>query len=259
MSLSKPVQTISFSEIIKNTHATVRVTDDGLLYAVDLTMVVTGKNQNDAGHVIRNLGEENFQSVNFIKRQISSHGGYKTKLVSFEHAIELIMVLPGKMAKQVRKQMKDIIVRYLDGDTSMCSEIQANREMGKVNSYARFASKAVNNVKTEIPQAGYVYATKSQAFPGLIKIGKTINVSNRLSQLNTSCAPAPHVIVAVAPSFDEDRDEKTAHAFFATSRRQGEFFELTDEEVKAYFTNHIMAQYTAELAQNMAGQEGRVV
>jgi hypothetical protein len=34
--------------------------------------------------------------------------------------------------------------------------------------------------------------TKSPAFPGLIKIGKTEDFAKRLTQLNTACAPAPH-------------------------------------------------------------------
>jgi hypothetical protein len=101
-----------------------------------------------------------------------------------------------------------------------------------------------------------VYATKSPAFPGLIKIGKTMDVAARVTQLNTSCAPAPHVIVAVAPTFDHDRDEKTAHAFFSSSRREGEFFELHDSDVINYFATHITPQYNAEMAQNIARLQG---
>ncbi len=103
-----------------------RITGDGLLYAVDLSMVVTGKNRDDAGKAIRNISDETFQSANFTERQISSHGGHKTKLVSFEHAIELIMVLPGKVAKETRAKFANIIRRYLAGDKSLIVEINAN-------------------------------------------------------------------------------------------------------------------------------------
>jgi hypothetical protein len=145
--------------------------------------------------------------------------------VSFHDAIELVMVIPGKTAKQVRKQFKHIIVRYLDGDRSMCHEIEANHVMGKVKSYLSFASNLMNKFDIDaesrtraMPPTFYIYATKSPAFPGLIKIGKTVDVANRLTSLNTSCAPAPHVIVAVAPTFDKDRDERVAHAFFSDTR-----------------------------------------
>lgn len=51
MACSKPVSTISFSEIVHGRNASVRVTDDRMLYAVDLSMVGTGKDRNYAGQV----------------------------------------------------------------------------------------------------------------------------------------------------------------------------------------------------------------
>ena len=41
------IKTLSFDEIIPGNS--VRVTSDGMIYAVDLVMVITGKNRNDAG------------------------------------------------------------------------------------------------------------------------------------------------------------------------------------------------------------------
>lgn len=43
---------ISFAEIVKGRDASVRVTDDRLLYAVDLAMLGTGKGRDYAGQVI---------------------------------------------------------------------------------------------------------------------------------------------------------------------------------------------------------------
>ena len=42
---------ISFDEIVQGRDANVRVTDDGYLYAVDLSMVMTGADRNYAGQV----------------------------------------------------------------------------------------------------------------------------------------------------------------------------------------------------------------
>ncbi len=108
----------------------------------------------------------------------------------------------------------------------------------------------------EMPQVSYVYGTKSEAFPNLIKIGRTSNVSARLTSLNTGCAPAPHCIVAVSPTLDAPRDEAWAHVFFSSSRREGEFFEVTVEEVKAFFMNSIMVKYQLELAESIASIQG---
>ncbi len=134
--------------------------------------------------------------------------------------------------------------------------------MGKLKSYSKFAQQVTLQVQAEtlareqeMPQTNYIYATKSSAFPGLLKIGKTADVSRRVSQLNTGCAPAPHKVVAVAPTFDNDRDERMAHAFFAESRREGEFFEVSEDAVQSFFNAHIAAQYTAEMAEKIAAMQ----
>ena len=46
---------ISFAEIVKGRDSTVRVTVDGHIYAVDLVMVMTGKNINDSNECLREL------------------------------------------------------------------------------------------------------------------------------------------------------------------------------------------------------------
>ena len=120
----------SFAEVVQGRDASVRVTEDGLLYAVDLVMVMSGKDRNNSGRDLRDLSDAVFQSTKFVDRQISNHGGHKTKLVSFENALELIMVLPGKVAKETRKAFASIIHRYLAGDKSLITEIQANAESG---------------------------------------------------------------------------------------------------------------------------------
>ena len=73
----------------------------------------------------------------------------------------------------------------------------------------------------------------------------------RLTSLNTSCAPAPHRVVVVAPTLDSVRDERTAHEFFASRRIEGEFFNITDAEVKAYFANHITCQFHLDMADKL--------
>ena len=59
---------------------------------------------------------------------VYSRGGYATKLLTFQHAIELVMVLPGKVAKETRTQFANIIRRYMAGDATLVPEIQANAQ-----------------------------------------------------------------------------------------------------------------------------------
>lgn len=55
--------TISFDELVHGRDATVRVTADRLVYAVDLVMVVTGNNRHDSAKVIRDISEDIFHQV----------------------------------------------------------------------------------------------------------------------------------------------------------------------------------------------------
>jgi hypothetical protein len=68
---SAQTKTITFEDIVQGRDSTVRVTDDGLIYAVDLVMAVTGKNRNDAGQAIRRIDEDVFVSSLFSDRQLS--------------------------------------------------------------------------------------------------------------------------------------------------------------------------------------------
>ena len=222
----------------------------------DVIMHVCGKNTNDAAEVWRNLSRQNLPNfkkdeIGLAVYQFPGRGQQYQPVITLTGSVKLVMLLPGKRAKLYRTKFAEIISRYLDGDQTLCLEIDENRTVGQKQSYARFAhgvESAIQEDETnEMPQIHYVYATKSPAFPGLIKIGRTIDMSARLSSLNTACAPAPHTIIAMATTFDMYRDEDLAHQYFAESRREGEFFQITEEEIKAYFSGVIMPRFQEEL------------
>ena len=166
---------------------------------------------------------------------------------------KLLVFLGGKASTAARDIAYDVLERYLNGDTSLCSEIENNRAIGIEKSLLNFAEKLQERIEWNDkhnckPNLAYVYGTKSAAFPGLIKIGKTENMTNRLISLNTSCAPAPHVLIALAPSLNHQRDELLTHAFFAEFRKEGEFFEISEDMLKDYFTSVIVPRYNTEMA-----------
>ena len=68
----KLMKSISFDEIVQGRDANVRVTDDGYLHAVDLVMVMTGKNQDESGKVLSRLIDDVFAASNFVERQTSA-------------------------------------------------------------------------------------------------------------------------------------------------------------------------------------------
>jgi hypothetical protein len=145
--MSSACKYLSFEEIVHGRDATVRITDDGWLFAVDLVMVVSGKSREDSAKTLRDLPEEVFQQEKFSCKSFPGKGNGRTKLVTFQDALELIMVLPGKIAKESRVQFADIIKRYLAGDESLVKEIRANAESDSVIS--RLARESLDADNTE--------------------------------------------------------------------------------------------------------------
>ena len=148
------IKTISFDEIVKGRDSTVRVTDDGLLYVVDLVMAMTGKDGNDAGLSIRRLPDKLFPTNNLIERKTPGKGNAHTKLVGFKHAIELVMVLSGDIARTTRLRFADILRGYMAGDASLVDEINANAQSNSaIAQLARGCvvdTNAVENYKRKI-------------------------------------------------------------------------------------------------------------
>jgi hypothetical protein len=62
----------SFAEIVKGRDASVRVTEDGRIFVVDLAVVVTGKSRDDAAKAIRDLPGEIFPQVSSLSESLSS-------------------------------------------------------------------------------------------------------------------------------------------------------------------------------------------
>lgn len=97
---------ICFAEIVKGRDSSVRVTDDGLFDVVDIVTVVAGKDCNQANETLRNLKPSLFDKENFF---IRNGRRYATP----RDIIALIMVLPGKIAKEIRSQFAVIIEEYI--------------------------------------------------------------------------------------------------------------------------------------------------
>jgi hypothetical protein len=118
MFCSKPAATISFASIVHGRDASVRITDDGLADVVDTVMVVTGKNCNHSNELLRNLKPSLFDNENFVMRS-------GRRYLSLRDTITLIMVLPGKMATELRRKFADIIKQHI--------ELQNDPDTGKTS------------------------------------------------------------------------------------------------------------------------------
>ena len=132
---------ISFESLVPGS-AGVRVTNDvpPKIWAIELVMAVTGKNRNAANEVLRDIDTDIFDTAKFIVKFLPGNGKWPVKLVTFEHGIELIMVLPGTAAKAFRVQACDILKRFFAGDQTLHAQIDQNAtSTAPINVFARAA------------------------------------------------------------------------------------------------------------------------
>ena len=97
------------------------------------------------------MSDDIFDSSKVMAKSLSSSGGRPIKLISFNDAIELVMVLPGKLAKEVRQQFANVIHRYMAGDASLVPEIQANA--GSAEPVAQMARATLEDAVVPPPAA----------------------------------------------------------------------------------------------------------
>ena len=81
--------------------------------------------------------------------------------------------------------------------------------------------------------AGIVYVLVNEAFDSYVKIGKTINLKQRLQSLDNTSVPLPFRCVYAIQVDDMDKIEKLAHGAFADHRTRSnrEFFEIDPQRV----------------------------
>ena len=122
------------------------------LDAVELIMLVGGKDRKCAHQEIRRLPEDRFDSFKLKPKEIpgENNKNKKTYTIHFRDAIELIMNIPGKTAKQTRQQFANIITRYFAGDSTLIAQIEANSESDNpINRMARETVKANNSEEAD--------------------------------------------------------------------------------------------------------------
>jgi len=174
------MRTIAFDELVPGSDG-VRITEDGLIWALDLVMVVTGKNNNEAGEVLRRLKHDIFDSSKLLETHLTANGGKKTKLVSFDHALELVMVLPGKVAKEFRVQACDILKRFFAGDQSLHAEINRNSA-----SSAPIHAMARGELPECISGVKRIHSEIAEAETALVKVDNMVQcLETRLTGIKT--------------------------------------------------------------------------
>lgn len=123
------MEVVSFEELgISSSVRIVQLEGVNYLSVRDIIMIICVKNNNDAGKVWHRLDEEHKTGLDsYLKTfQFPGQGQSSQPVITLDGALQLIMLLPGKMAKLCRVSAYSVLKRYLAGDSSLVDEIQAN-------------------------------------------------------------------------------------------------------------------------------------
>jgi hypothetical protein len=132
---------IDVSNFFNNAVFTMRMTpgSDPRVSIMDFVMAVTGKNNNDASEVIRNMQKaDQVFYLNCKKYQFPGARQKEQFVLCLSECVELLMMLPGKKAKEFRKDSAGLLTRLFAGDPTLHDVIEKNRlSDGVVNQLAR--------------------------------------------------------------------------------------------------------------------------
>jgi prophage antirepressor-like protein len=209
---------------------TIYMDDDHYMSAGDVTTIVTGLKYGSALDKWNDLFKENEKEwIPYMKRNKFPKAKQKTIIfLNTEGVYRLVMILTGRGAIKTRLHIVDRVKKKLQGQGHAFRDVL----------HESLEKRAIENEnEQEQTSIEYIYATASDAFPGLIKIGRTQDVEKRLSSANTFCAPMPHRLLFSAPTMHSVRDEMRVHDFFKERHVAGEFFRVTPAEVEDCLRN----------------------
>lgn len=211
---------------------------------IDTVMAATGLPSCQSSNLIRRRANNITELLysNSLVHKFKGPGQKDTRLLPIENIIKLIVVLPGTKSTLVKLDVLEVFI------VKMRELGQTDNDLAKVVQQSLSTHITDKVLEATTLETRYIYATATEALPGLIKIGRTVNVKKRIQTLNTSVAPKPHKVLAVVPTLDPKRDELLAHIFFNDKRVEGEFFQISIEDVQAFFNNRILSRFNEEYA-----------
>lgn len=213
-----------------------------MMSEIDIVKAITKKNNNAAAVVLGRMPGDIRKDLLIYSKAHQFHGqGQKNaEVLDISGTYKLIMALPGENAKRFRVKIIHAIVEKLK---EMGQETFLEDTLNEKLKEHALTSQA----EDDGPITEYIYAMQSAAFPDLIKIGRTCDITKRLQNAKTFTAPNPFYLVALTPTLDSVRDEKKAHDHFADKRDAGEFFRITPVEITTYFQTVILPVYNTEM------------
>jgi hypothetical protein len=106
--------------------AQIRKTDETppRISVIDVATLITGKRARNAARDVGFVQERYPEVAQKLSHFVfPGQGQRNTPVTCAKGVIEIVMLLPGRMAAQVRRQASELLVRYLGGDLSLISEV----------------------------------------------------------------------------------------------------------------------------------------
>ena len=119
----------SLTALTESSVKTVRKTAESppRLSVIDVLQVVTGHSPTVCSHTLKTLQEQyDGLSDKITEFHFPGTRQRKTPVTCMEGITQIVMVLPGKAGRRVRKEAASVLVRYLGGDLSLVEEIARN-------------------------------------------------------------------------------------------------------------------------------------
>jgi hypothetical protein len=237
---------------IEEVEIQIRQTDDKRTSVIDSIRLFTGLDANHAAEKFRDLlvkyPEVNARISHFKFR---GQGQRETPVTDLVTLYEILMLLPGRMAAQCRRQAAQLMIRYLGGDLSLIKEVEENRALQErlatedPTHPMRLFGEAVESaaaaadleppevIKAESsepdPQGDLLYGMRIPYQPNLLKVGHTVNILQREQSL--SCGQTER-IRAVVVFIGAGPLEKYVHRLLRDRQVQNEVFRVSTEELK---------------------------
>ena len=244
---------VAFDEFKDGAIVHVLMEKPPLIHAIDLAMVVTGKDKRQAAKAIRDIPSDMFDLGGKIHpRSLFLPSGTKTvKFVTYEDSLQLIMALGGKQANLVKTQFAKILTRYFAGDATMHGELEANAASSSpLNFLAResetFGSKRVHS-NDSFDERQLEVAKKTR-----LELEKSVEVSNTLgTNLSQQGPDVTLMLEAYEKILSIQRDIAEAQLSVETAKQQTHAVDMqcTKEKVS------IELEFKEELARRDLSQK----
>ena len=191
------------------TRTAVRVTADGLVWVVDLAMIVLNTNSlSYAESMIRVLNEEGLFTSRIIQRCLHTDNKVPTKLLTLENALLFINTLPCVNTPAFRSEACRILTNALNPP--------------KCNKRKRESDKRIS----------YIICTNVERFPDMVLLTSTDDIPATLTEISLT---GPRLL-AITPTYHPIRDEKVTYAFFDEHRvPHSRFYKTSVESVQSLF------------------------